>query len=235
MKQVRDIVKNVDGWLTNSEGELLYRLAKKCTGRGVIVEIGSWKGKSTIWLAKGSQSGKQVPVYAIDPHTGSKEHQRRGSKVWTFDEFRHNIESAQVKQFVKPLVMESVKAAKLVKEPVELVFIDGAHDYASVKADFKAWYPKLVSGGIIAFHDSITWKGVRQLMEESVFESEHFRDIGLVASITYAQKVSYASVNDRIRNQLAETYSRALALGLLVLLKLPRPLVNFLGELVNKI
>src|SRR5687768_10612282 len=61
----------VEGWLARGEGKLLYRLSKQCTGRGVIVEIGSWKGKSTTWLGLGSCAGKGVQVHAIDPHTGS--------------------------------------------------------------------------------------------------------------------------------------------------------------------
>src|SRR5204862_2126445 len=59
-------VAGIGGWLTPKEGRLLYELARGCTGRGVIVEIGSWKGKSTIWLASGSRRGPGVFVYAID-------------------------------------------------------------------------------------------------------------------------------------------------------------------------
>ena len=72
--EVREITNKLRGWLTPAEGELLYNLAKNCTGKGVIVEIGSWVGKSTIHLAAGSQEGSQVPVFAIDPHTGCTVH-----------------------------------------------------------------------------------------------------------------------------------------------------------------
>jgi predicted O-methyltransferase YrrM len=78
--EVKKFVDNIDGWLFEREGELLYDLAKNCTGKGVIVEIGSWKGKSTIWLGKGSKRGKKVLIYAIDPHTGSPETKRIFSK-----------------------------------------------------------------------------------------------------------------------------------------------------------
>ena len=53
--EIKKLVDKVDGWLTYKEGELLYNLAKNCTGEGVIVEIGSWQGKSTIWLGRGSK------------------------------------------------------------------------------------------------------------------------------------------------------------------------------------
>jgi len=72
-EEIKKFVEKVDGWLLDIEGELLYDLAKNCKGNGVIVEIGSWTGKSTIWLGKGSKAGNKVKVYAIDPHTGSSE------------------------------------------------------------------------------------------------------------------------------------------------------------------
>jgi predicted O-methyltransferase YrrM len=70
IEETRRAAKDVPGWLTDAEGELLFNLAKSCSGKGVIVEIGSWKGKSTIWMARGSQAGHGVKIYAIDPHEG---------------------------------------------------------------------------------------------------------------------------------------------------------------------
>ena len=67
--EVRRYTANVEGWLDDSEGAYLYSLAQQCSKLGCIVEIGSWKGKSTIWLAKGSESVGGEKVYAIDPHT----------------------------------------------------------------------------------------------------------------------------------------------------------------------
>ncbi len=54
LKQAIQSARDIEGWLTEKEGIFLYKMANKCTGRGVIVEIGSWKGKSTIWLSLGS-------------------------------------------------------------------------------------------------------------------------------------------------------------------------------------
>jgi predicted O-methyltransferase YrrM len=77
LAEAKKISNEIDGWLSDNEGELLFNLAKNCKGEGKIVEIGSWKGKSTVWLASGSKSGKNVKVYAIDPHTGSSEHKEK--------------------------------------------------------------------------------------------------------------------------------------------------------------
>jgi predicted O-methyltransferase YrrM len=62
LQAVAEITATVDGFLFPREGPLLYDLATACTGRGVIVEVGSWKGKSAIWLARGSESGRRPSV-----------------------------------------------------------------------------------------------------------------------------------------------------------------------------
>src|SRR5215218_9929513 len=69
--EVKQTIADVEGYLTEQEGKLLYELAGGGTAPGVIVEIGSWKGKSTICLALGSKAGQGKIIYAIDPHTGS--------------------------------------------------------------------------------------------------------------------------------------------------------------------
>lgn len=199
--EVKQIVRDVEGYLIRKEGELLYNLAKSCKGRGVIVEIGSWKGQSTIWLAKGSKAGMNVKVYAIDPHTGSSEHKNGNTKVWTFEEFNKNIEMAEVDDIIIPIVKSSEEAAKNFNEPIELLFIDGAHEYESVKSDFECWLPKLITGGIIAVHDTVVWLGPRKVVEEYLFKSDTFKNIEFVDSITFAQKVEQNSMKDRLNSR----------------------------------
>ena len=125
INEIKKLVDKVEGWLTDEEGKLLYNLAKECTGAGVIVEIGSWKGKSTIWLGKGSKRGNKVKIYAIDPHTGSSEHKEMYGNVWTFEEFIKNIKNAKVDDIIIPIVETSEEASRNFDEPVELIFVDG--------------------------------------------------------------------------------------------------------------
>ena len=80
--KVKRIARQVDGFLTDNEGELLHNFAKRCTSKGTIVEIGSWKGKSTIWLGNGSKKGNRATVYAIAPHI-----------VYCFDYFYPNTDT----------------------------------------------------------------------------------------------------------------------------------------------
>lgn len=203
---IREFIAGVDGWLTDAEGQLLFSLARQCRQDHAIVEIGSWKGKSTVWLAKGSQSGKRANVYAVDPHVGSPEHHAASGQVWTFPIFQSTIESAGCTDVVTPLVIGSQEAAANFHEPVGVLFVDGNHDYEMVKADLECWFPKVVDGGIIAFHDTnvAVYPGVERLMREAVFRARHFKNIRWVDSITYGTKVARNSLADVIRNRCGE-------------------------------
>ncbi len=205
--EIENLTKPVEGFLSQNsenlfEGEVLYRLALKSKGK--IVEIGSWKGKSTIWLGKGSEAGSKQKIYAIDPHTGSEEHRKDGQPVWTFDAFKENISHADVAQYVVPILKTSVEGIYDVPGRVGLIFIDGAHDFTSVKEDFDAWLPKVEVGGIVAFHDSFGpgWQGVKDLVHNEVFKSPFFKNVHYINSITYATKVDHTTLKERLQNRL---------------------------------
>jgi len=202
MQTIEDILMSVDGWLHPKEARLLYRLASQCQGLGAIVEIGSWKGKSTICLARGSIAGHKTKINAIDPHTGSPEHSREFGVVWTFDEFRRNIEKAGVSEMINPHVDYADAVAKKFDEPVELIFIDGIHEYEGVKIDFDDWFPKVINHGVMAFHDSTCWPGVLRCVSEDVFKSRRFRKVRFARSIVYGEKVAQNTFFERVENRI---------------------------------
>jgi len=225
-KEVNEIAKNIDGWVNEAEGEYLFETSRNCEGNGIILEIGSWKGKSTIYLGKGSQSGNKVKIYAVDPHTGSSEHIEEYGEVNTFDEFKKNIESAGLNNIITPVVKTSYDAFNMFDEPVEFVFIDGAHEYEQVKLDFELWFPRLIEGGKIAFHDSIgSYEGPRKVVKEYIYNSRNFKDVGFISSITFGTKVKENSLNDRIRNRIVHFFSKIMGLTYAIRAdKLPKPL-----------
>lgn len=226
LDKVLKLIKSIDGWLTNEEGKLLYNLAKNCK-KGAIVEIGSWKGKSTICLGSGSLVGKKLKVYAIDPHTGSDEQKIKGKNIWTFDEFKKNIKNVGLDDMIVPIVKTSKEASDDFDEDVGLLFIDGDHSYDMVKLDFDLWYPKVRYGGIIAFHDSTNYDSVAHFVRKYVYKSNNFKNVGLVGSITFGQKVTRNSLADRIRNRAIYILSVICSIGFK--LKLPRS-IKFIGE-----
>ncbi|MFL6067836.1 MAG: class I SAM-dependent methyltransferase [Gaiellaceae bacterium] len=200
VREVRELTATVDGWLFPHEGPLLYELARRCTGRGVIVEIGSWKGKSTIWLARGARAGSGVHVYAIDPHTGYPE--QPDSEIWTLPEFERNLARASVGDHVTPIVATSREAAAEFTEPIELLFIDGAHDVGSVRHDLEAWTPKVVEGGVIALHDTGRNQAPLTVAAQTLYAGRGFRDVRFVDTISYARTTTAPSIYDRIRGRV---------------------------------
>ena len=198
----------VDGYLSQNgknlrEGEVLYHLARCCPYGGKIAEIGSWKGKSTIWLAKGAKH-THSKVYAIDHHVGSKEHQASG-KVWTFDIFINNIQKAELTDVVIPVLKTSQDAISEIPDSLDLLFIDGAHEYEGVKSDLDLYRSKVKKGGVIAFHDSFGsgWPGVRKFVHKEVFASPYFAKVRYMNSITYAVVTDRATFTERVSNYWA--------------------------------
>jgi predicted O-methyltransferase YrrM len=206
MFDFKKATKNVGGWLTEAEGLFLYDTAKTIKTGNVMVEVGSWKGKSTICLSNGSKEGNKVKIYAIDPHIGSSEHQKKFGKVDTFEEFKQNIHRNGIAELIEPIRDTSENAAKNFKHPVEFAFIDGAHEYKYVRLDLKLWFPKVKNGGILAFHDSWHFIGVNLATAIPLLTSSKIKNPRLVDTITYFQKVEKNSFLDRLFNVIFFIY-----------------------------
>jgi len=197
--EIRQIIRTVDGWLSESEAKYLYSLASYGPGKGAIVEIGSWKGKSTIALAAGCLAAGREKVFAIDHHKGGPDQKELGYRdIDTEAEFRQNIKLAGVEERVVPLVMKSDAAVQHWEGPIRFLWIDGDHDYQAVKNDFFLWEPLVVNGGVIALHDTYAWEGPRRVVEEYILASDRFSILGFVDTIT-AVKKQRPSPRDKIR------------------------------------
>jgi hypothetical protein len=138
----------LEGMIGDLEAELLTRLAGEVED-GCIVEVGSWRGMSTIALAKGAR----VPVYAIEPHeefVGVL-----GGKFGPEDRraFFANLLDAGVVEQVRLVNLSSEVVAPGWQLPIGLLWVDGDHRYEAVRRDFESWEPHL--RGKVAFHDAI--------------------------------------------------------------------------------
>ncbi len=189
-EEVKKLVDRVDGWIGKREANYLYLLAKEGAKKGAIVEIGSWKGKTTTLLAKASQAVRGKQVYAIDPHKGGPDQEKSGYKeVNTEAEFRKNIRDAGLEDIVIPMVMTSERAAKEWNKPIGLLWIDGDHSYELVTKDFLLWSPHLSQTGIIALHDTYSWEGPRRVVKEYLLPSNKLSILGQVDGIAAAKRV----------------------------------------------
>ena len=178
----------IQGWLSDEEGYLLYRLARDGEGGGEIVEIGSWMGRSTAWLAAGSKTAGRERVHAVDTFAGSPEHQDlevMRSEGTTYHRFAENLERLDLFDHVEPVIATSSTAAQRWDgRPIRLLFIDGDHGYESVRTDFEMWSRYLGVGGVIVFDDVIDkWPGVKRCFEEVIAQQdvwERFCAVGKV-------------------------------------------------------
>ena len=172
--------------LLQIEADLLYSLAKTTNVKGVIVNVGGFKGKSSIALACGSKESDKSEVFSID---------RVEQK-----EFFENMKKFHVENIVFPIQGSSETIGLKWKQPIKLLFIDADHSYDSVRTDIRVWAKHLVKGGIVAFHDtepkefppglsSPTYDGPTRAVEEFINQSDDYGEVKLIGSIRYAKKV----------------------------------------------
>ena len=157
-------IDQIKGFLAEDEAQALYQYALQASKKGPVLEIGSYCGKSTIYLGLACR-GNNSTVFALDHHRGSEEHQRgeffhdpdlydAGEEVVdTFREFRRNIHRAGLDETVVPIVAGSEAAARHWQTPLAMVFIDGGHSLEAALTDYRCWMPHLMRGGILAIHD----------------------------------------------------------------------------------
>lgn len=196
-----DKIKNVEGFLRQEEAVFLYHTARQLGSGGVIVEIGSYKGKSTICLAQGSKDGLGITVFAVDPHLTDYEQKICNAGKSSFADFWKNIEEAGLSYLVTPIVEKSEDAIRKWNRPIIFLWIDGDHSYCSVKNDFDLWTPFLLPGGVVAFHDS-TSGDVKKFVCKNLLLSDGFKATGIVGSITFGTKAEKPiSAPEKIRNR----------------------------------
>lgn len=179
-------LEGMAGWLHPAQGFALSELARLGGGDGAVVELGSFMGLSTCWLAEGVRLGERGPVYAVDTFKGSVEHatypeiQSYGT---TYPKFEANLRRVGLWKHVKPIVSDSVKAGKAWSHgPIRLLFIDAGHSYEEVTADFEAWAPHLEPGAAVAIHDVGDFPGVTQFYTE-LLAVGHYRETLAVGSL----------------------------------------------------
>jgi MMP 1-O-methyltransferase len=176
-------IQKIPGWLEIDEGRFLEQITYKTESlNGDIVEVGSFCGKSTIYLAQSKRK-----VYAVDPHKGDIGEDKKYSS--TYKKFLKNLKETHVSHNVVPMVLTSIKAAKKWKKSIRILFIDGLHDKKNAEQDFMLWNPYVVNNGIIAIHDSFCrWCGSEEVAINKIIRSNNFYKIGVVGSIVYGIK-----------------------------------------------
>ncbi|MDL2321085.1 class I SAM-dependent methyltransferase [Desulfosarcina sp. OttesenSCG-928-B08] len=158
------LIDQIKGFLDPEEGMALYTLARDAAHLGPCLEIGSYCGKSAVYIGTACRETRTV-LFSIDHHQGSEEQQPgelyfdpalfdfASFSVNTLPFFRQTLSLAGLEDTVIPLVSRSEIVAKAWKTPLSLVFIDGGHALETVRADYAAWANHIVPGGYLLIHD----------------------------------------------------------------------------------
>ena len=162
----------IPGWMTKKELKWLIKEAAAIPANSAIVEIGSYKGRSSIAIAKAMRS--DAVFYCVDTWSGDPEEPEEMKSHYYIDWLKNLFEHAFRKSII-PIRLPSASAVTLFpRESVDWVFIDGCHAYEQVKSDITLWKSRLKQGGLLSGHDYVSdcpgvMKAVNELCEQVTF------------------------------------------------------------------
>lgn len=157
-------IEGVKGFLDPQEGRALYHAALEAAARGPCLEIGSYCGKSAVYLGAACEAAGGV-LFTVDHHRGSEENQPgweyHDTELWddegqamdTLPFLRETLRRAGLEDTVIPVIGRSATVARYWRTPLALLFIDGGHSMETAFADYSSWTCHLMPGGTLAIHD----------------------------------------------------------------------------------
>ena len=154
----------VKGFLSPAEGRALYEGAAQAAPLGSVLEIGSYCGKSAVYLGTACRDTRNL-LFCVDHHRGSEENQPgweyHDPELWdaaagavdTLPFLRETLRRAGLEDHVIPVVGRSETVARVWSAPLGFLFIDGGHTKAAALGDWRGWTPHLARSGLLAIHD----------------------------------------------------------------------------------
>jgi len=157
------LARQTPGFMPEEEGLALYEAGREAASLGPLLEIGTYVGKSTLYLGAAAREGGTV-LFTLDHHRGSEEQQPgqpyfdprfvdEWGRVDTLPAFRRTMALAGLEDTVVAIVGRSATVAAYWRTPLAMVFIDGSHTEESAQADYEGWAPHVMEGGLLAIHD----------------------------------------------------------------------------------
>lgn len=198
-----EFLREIKGFMDEEEGSRLYDIALEASRLGPCLEIGSYCGKSSIYLGTACKENNGI-LFSIDHHRGSEEQQpgeeyfdpdlfdAEIGRVDTLKALRRTIETAGLEETVVPIVSRSDVAARLWETPLSLVFIDGGHSYETAYADYQCWAKHIIPNGYLLIHDIFLdpekgGQAPRQVFERAS-ESGLFRELPMTNTLGVLQR-----------------------------------------------
>lgn len=192
--------------MPEDEGDALHAAALAAEGDAPMLEVGSYCGRSTVWLGDAAEQTGRL-LYAVDHHRGSEENQagwehhdtevvdQRIGKMDTLPFFRATIHDADLEDSVVAMVGRSPLLGANWSTPLSMLFIDGGHGDEPARLDYELWTPHVALGGTLAIHDVFPdpADGGRPPYEQiylPAIESGRFVETGVTGSLRILQRVS---------------------------------------------
>jgi predicted O-methyltransferase YrrM len=159
-----EVARAAKGFMPDDEGRALYEAARAAASLGPLLEIGTYCGKSAVYLGAAAREGGTV-LFTVDHHRGSEENQAgwehhdrevvdaRTGRMDTLPFFRRTIEDAGLEDAVVAVVGGSLPVARAWRTPVAFLFIDGGHAEDVAMTDYEHWSPHVMPRGTLAIHD----------------------------------------------------------------------------------
>jgi len=219
----------VEGWFSPDQVARVVERASQVPPTGRIVEIGSFRGRSMIAIARAAPEGAEI--VAIDPHAGND---RGPQEIEGFEDeaavdstvFLTNLERAGVRDRVTYVRKFSHEALDDVEGPIDMLHIDGAHRYGPASDDIASWGARVVDGGAILVHDSFSSLGVTLALASKLMFSGQWRYVGRSRSLAEYRREPVAGTARLadVGRQLAQLpwFARNLAIKVLIVAKLPQ-------------
>jgi predicted O-methyltransferase YrrM len=171
------------------EGQRLAYLAAQVPERGIIVEIGSCQGRSAAYMAAALDRKKKVKIFCVDLWIlGAGRTPERHHDVGGYMRFVGNLRVLDLFQNIIPIMADSVEAGKRWRLPIDLLFIDGGHQFNEVKADYKTWAKFVKPGGVIVFHDYASWQPIKRFVDGSLNLTKEWEFLGTHNRLWSARK-----------------------------------------------
>lgn len=200
------IVDKIEGLLVPGQEKALMVMASKLKPNSTIVEIGSFKGKSTACIGLGAP--KSAKIYAIDTFKGNNKDFKEGVQFvgrGFFEKFIRNMTTAGILNKVHPTKGFSQTIGARWNKKIDLLFIDGSHDFKDVKSDYEHFYPWVKDGGIIALHDvSKGHPGVLKLWNTRV--KEDLKVYSNIHTLFFGIKSKKKSSIEKIKDEIRKIY-----------------------------
>jgi predicted O-methyltransferase YrrM len=178
-----EYISKIEGWRARDEARYLYELAQQ-VARGCIVELGAYRGRTTVTLALATAAGADLPVFAIEPHeefTGVF-----GGEFGPDDRFAfmRNVSRLGLHRQIRLINLRSDSLVNQWNHPVSLLCIDGDHRYEAVSSDFRHWLPSLDPGATVVFDDAADPNSGPGRLVKELLNSGRFRLHRIVGKIT---------------------------------------------------